>query len=146
MEELCFSSFFMDPVAPHLIPLIAWSKEWIANLKSYWYTLKVLTGRREIISDLTITWIERNFPWVFDDIVFANHGIYYNTGQSKADLMKKIGAEMLIDDGLHNCKLLADAQIPSLLVDAPWNQNPIDSPYIQRVKSWDEIVAFFAWK
>jgi len=52
----------------------------------------------------------------------------------------KIGAAVFIEDALHNANKMAEAGIPVLLVDTPWNQVSLE-PGIYRVYSWSEIVA-----
>lgn len=60
-------------------------------------------------------------------------------GISKGTICKKLGIDIMIDDGLHNLQECLEDGIKCLLLDYPWNKtNDLDSNII-RVKNWVEI-------
>jgi len=100
----------------------------------------IITGRAESSEKKTRAWVKKNLPMIKD--IFFIRKVYHETPKNKADVCKKINADILIDDNLnhvHNCNR---AGVKAILIDYPWNRNAKLGKLIQRVKSWKEIVKF----
>lgn len=111
------------------------------------FNLVILTTRRNSINQLTKDWIDKYYPDIFDDIIFAG---FFDTptkdsiNMTKAELAKQIGAAYLIDDQPKHCKSASDIGIKTILFgDYPWNRNQDLSPNIARVKDWAGVLEFF---
>jgi 5'(3')-deoxyribonucleotidase len=115
------------------------------------YDFVIITSRRLIAKDETITWIADRFPDLFkdDQIYFAgiwddgiSEGRYART---KGDLIKGLSVNYLIDDQLKHCLSASEQQVPSLLFgDYSWNQSDTLSSNITRVKDWAEVLEYFS--
>jgi len=111
------------------------------------YKLVILTTRRRSIEQLTRDWIEKYYPGIFDDVVFA--GFFDNPTRSsihmtKGELAEQIGAGYLIDDQLKHCLAATEAGIKALLFgDYPWNQTDNLPEDITRVRNWQEVLEYF---
>ena len=103
------------------------------------HQLFVITARPESIKGKTLKWLDKYFPQVFQQGVFTN--LFYGDGnkRKKSEVCKELGIEIFVEDAMHNAEDLAEAGIPILLLDAPWNQSEVKPP-ITRVYSWDEIM------
>jgi uncharacterized HAD superfamily protein len=118
----------------------------LKKLKSK-FRLIILSTRRQSINQLTYNWIDKYYPGIFDDIIFA--GFFDNPTENsinmtKAELAKQIRADYLIDDQLKHCKAAADIDIKVLLFgDYPWNQDEELPSNIKRVKNWQEVLNYF---
>lgn len=117
------------------------SFEGINKLLKKGYQLEIITARPSTYRDATVEWVTKHFPKKFDQIHFAFNP--YNKDSepvTKAQICKKIGARVLIDDNIDNALDCAKNGIKVLLMDAPWNQVEDLPKGIIRVKSWKEIV------
>jgi uncharacterized protein len=119
---------------------IVGSVDGISALKND-HTLHIITARPEQIKEKTFEWLDTYFPNVFEKVIFTN--LFYGEGvkRKKSDVCKELGVEVFIEDAFHNAHDVANAGIPVLLLDQPWNQNHTDlPPLVTRVHSWPEIV------
>ena len=111
------------------------------------YKLIIVTSRRQSIKKETNTWVERNFKGIFDNIHHA--GIWDDLPkdayrQTKADILKKLGANYLIDDQPKHCIAAAKIGIRSLLYgEYPWNIKVELPKDVVRVKNWSEVAGYF---
>lgn len=101
------------------------------------HELLIVTSRTISKEEKTKAWINKHFPDI-SKIYFTREN-YFAEQKTKAEICKKIGAEILIEDNLKYANQCADAGIKVLLFDYPWNQGNLN-PLITRVKRWDEIV------
>jgi uncharacterized HAD superfamily protein len=92
------------------------------------FEVHIITSRNPMSADITKAWLTRNeIP--HDKLEFA---------ESKS-VMTHLST--LIDDRRETIYQLADAGVPGILWDYPWNQpSPQDPPIVRRVRSWEEIV------
>jgi uncharacterized HAD superfamily protein len=133
VKEFCYGPFFekVQPF-PNAIEVIKQLKE-----KN---ELFIVTSRPIEMKELTFKQISRYFPNTFYDIIFSSN--HYtgakNNGETKAEICKKIGASLLIDDSLVYAKQCIENGIEVMLLDSPWNQNGCIQG-IKRVKNWKEI-------
>lgn len=136
------SSFFTNGDALMSIRPVIWAKESLLKMKQLWYNFVVITGRHSFTEEYTLKWLEREFPNIFDDVVFANHWSDVGIGLNKADLMKNIGSTVLIDDSLHNCINIAEYGYEWVLLDMPRNQTEHPIKNIKRAFSRNDIEAY----
>jgi uncharacterized HAD superfamily protein len=122
------------------------AQEALRTLQRY-YTLNVVTGRRQSIGDLTRMQLERHYEGVFRSVYHAHGGGNSVTSvdgiPSKAQVCRAIGARVLIDDLLEHAEACAKEGITVLLMDAPWNQLPDGKklPFlVNRVYGWPDVV------
>lgn len=118
---------------------------WLAK----YYTLVITTSRVRHVQDVTLEWIDRHFKGIFKEIHFA--GFYDDfkrnaVKQTKAELLKSIGAEYIIDDHPKHCMAAAEAGVKALLFgDYLWSRHLTDLPdNVIRVRDWHEIKEYFA--
>ena len=63
---------------------------------------------------------------------------------TKADIVKQIGADYLIDDQPKHCFAAAEAGITSLLFgDYRWNRNVKLPEGVVKVRTWHEVLEYF---
>ena len=105
------------------------------------YDLFVITSRPEKIREMTVGWLDRYFPDMFEEVHLTN--LFYGEGEkiirTKKEVCLELGVEAFVDDALHYAHDVSSAGIPVLLYDAPSNQGDVEHPII-RVHSWREIV------
>ena len=111
------------------------------------YKLVVVTSRRIQQKKDTLDWIDRYFKDIFDDIHFT--GIWDKIQHSannvtKTELIKRLGADYLIDDQPKHCITAAEAGITALVFgDYTWNHNIELKPRMIRAKNWQEVLEYF---
>lgn len=111
------------------------------------FRLVLITSRRAIIEKLTRDWIDKYYPNVFDDIVFAGFYDTLNKDRlklTKAELAKNMRADFLIDDQLKHVEAAASIGIGGLLFgEYAWNKKDELPPNMTRVRDWIEIAEYF---
>ena len=71
----------------------------------------------------------------------TNFFTHARLAQSKADVCREIGAEIMIEDVPDHVVSCANAGIRVLLFDQPWNRGEMAcNGRIERVRSWDEAL------
>jgi len=116
------------------------------------FELVAVTSRRISRKAVTDIWIERYFPGIFKEIVFA--GIFDNFEEldaqhrlrhTKAELLTSIGASYLIDDQPKHCIGAAKAGITALLFgDYAWNRKLAGLPQgVVRLHTWKDVERYF---
>ena len=118
------------------------------------YKLAIVSSRSQEIHKETFEWIDKEFPGVFEEIHFAK--IYDDAGsssreevlkklkQTKAEVLKEIDADYLIDDQPKHCIAAAEAGITSLLFgDYKWNRDIKLRPNMIRTKTWQDVKEYF---
>lgn len=114
------------------------------------YRLIVVSSRSRSIQADTIAWLNKEFGDVFEEIHFA--GIWDKTELhilerlklTKAEILREIGADYLIDDQPKHCIAAAGAGIKTLLFgDYGWNRNTKLIPNMTRVSNWAEVKEYF---
>lgn len=113
------------------------------------YELHILTSRMVSMKDDTFSWLAKHYEGIFseDSIHFA--GIWdtltHNSHTlTKAEVVKTIGADYLIDDQLKHCEAVAVEGVKALLFgDYRWNQTDQLPKNISRVSNWSEVGDFF---
>ncbi len=106
------------------------------------YKIVAVTSRTVKWIDKTKEWITKNFPEVFDDIVFVHHDD--NDGRTKGDACVEAGATWLIDDNYEHCNSAVDRSVTALLFgDYGWNRKFHKAQMIHHVKNWREVLEYF---
>ena len=120
------------------IPVLG-AKEKLIELKQQWYVLYVITARPDALKEITWKRIDIHFPWIFDDIIFANH--LTKDAVSKSSLCQNLGIEIMIEDNLDYAIELEQAGITTYLLEKPRNQQYDANIHknIIKVKGWREI-------
>lgn len=114
------------------------------------YRLVIVTSRIRALKKGTLEWIEGSFGNLISEFHFAGiwDDIEKNSAEkvkaTKAEVVRQIGADYLIDDQPKHCFAAAGAGITSLLFgDYKWNRN-IELPQgVVRAKNWKEIQEYF---
>jgi len=107
--------------------------------------LVVVTSRQHVIQDHTLSWIDKHFPGIFQEVYFGNHWSLEGTSRKKSEICQAIGASALIDDNPGYALECASAGIHVLLYDwqnrYPWSKLPagFQHPLITVVHDWDQV-------
>lgn len=137
----CWQSFGSVNPEDAAIPLFPDSTDAITTLRAAGYTLYAVTGRSKKTREAsTRAWIDRHFPGVFEDIIFTG---YLEAGRAnKSETCKIFDIGLMIEDNLDFALELAENGIATYVLERPWNRDrPEQSPYIHRVKDWNEILS-----
>lgn len=109
------------------------------NLRAEGHRLVVVTARKEHERPITELMIERDAPGVFDTIEFVGwHG-------SKHETLRKIGADVLVDDSMHHLNKaleegILDPGCALLFGDFPWSRAIVEvGESIVRCADWIEV-------
>jgi len=101
------------------------------------YNPDVLTSRDEMVCLAgTDLWVDSHFPAEFGKTVFANH--FTERHESKVSLCIQHKYRLLIDDNIKYVQECAQAGIPAVLLDKPWNQGAIPD-LVLRVSGWPDV-------
>ncbi len=105
--------------------------------------LYVITGRQQELLSVTTTWLNQYFPNTFKDIFITNHPQWSKGGNTKTkiEIIKQIGAQFLVEDNLLYARECEAFNIPVLLFDYPWNQEPLPTN-TKRIHSWSEVISY----
>lgn len=113
-----FDLFLLEWPA-EMITAIDGARENMRKLKHAWAELITLTARHTGLQNKTIDTIERLFPWLINDIIFANH--YTATAKGKWVLCRENNMDMMIEDNLLYAEDLASKWVPVHLLEQPRN-------------------------
>ena len=116
---------------------MAGSLKALKTLKEKGHELYVVTGRADKDIEQTELWIETYIPDVFKDVHYAN----WATSRKKSEICKELGIGILIDDNPGIALECANAGIRVFLFDQPWNREQQFPDNVERVSSWDEVIA-----
>lgn len=122
--------------------------EKVVKRLSQHYKLVITTSRVEHVRQATLDWVNTHFKDMFEEIHFA--GFYDSlqknaTKLTKADLLKSIGADYLIDDQPKHCFAAAEIGINSILFgDYQWSRGIKKLPeHVTRCKDWLAVQEYF---
>ena len=100
----------------------------------------VVTSRQNHIREATTRWVERHYPGIFSELHFCNHFALEGESVTKAEVMKKHGIDLLIDDNESYAQESAAEGLDVVLFGSyPWNQQCAPSDKIKRCGGWDEV-------
>lgn len=108
---------------------------------------RIVTSRRQLLREHTATWVGRHFPGLFIEVHYSGifdtfqHGDHLKT---KADVLKEINADILVDDQLKHCIAAAEQGIPAILFGSyRWNQAETLPQGIIRCQTMQEVGEYF---
>uniref|UniRef100_A0A7R9VI82 Uncharacterized protein n=1 Tax=Chlamydomonas euryale TaxID=1486919 RepID=A0A7R9VI82_9CHLO len=137
--------FFQHPLFKEKgIPVIPGAFESLKRLGES-FDLVVVTSRQHAIQDVTLDWIDRNYPGIFQEVYFGNHWALEGSATKKSDICRAIGASVIVDDNVGYAVDCASNGVQVLLYDwqhqYPWSKLPADKahPLIRVVSSWSEV-------
>jgi FMN phosphatase YigB (HAD superfamily) len=114
------------------------------------HKLVIVTSRRRAVQKDTLEWVDRYFKGIFDEVHFAgiwdddNRDLNLRLKATKAEIIKQIGADYLIDDQPKHCIAAAEAGIKALLFgDYRWTRGVKLRPNMTKVKNWQEVLEYF---
>ena len=111
----------------------------LEQLKSA-YELVVISGRAQKVEALSRRWLERHYTRIFSNIKFIELWGKDRT-VTKAQVCKKLGVNVLVDDSLKQVLACAEVVDKVLLFgDYLWNQADQLPKNAMRVKNWGEVV------
>ncbi|KZT06302.1 uncharacterized protein LAESUDRAFT_726129 [Laetiporus sulphureus 93-53] len=129
-------------------PPIEGAHEGLQALKDMGFNLVVVTARQVRELERTENWIATHYHGIFDTIICTGMSQETLKDQqammaklSKADVCKKLGAKLMIDDSLENALKCIDHQppVPTLLFgDYQWNKRQAQYVDIRFEVSFDE--------
>lgn len=102
------------------------------------HELFIITGRTDYLVEKTHRWLDEHFAGVFDEVHFTNFNSKTSASIKKSEVCRKLGIDVLVEDAPHNVTDCAQAGVPVLLYEAPWNKNMEPGPGITPVESWPE--------
>ncbi len=111
------------------------------------HSLLLVTSRRRLLKQATADWVQQYLPGIFDAIHHA--GLFDDPNKNahhltKADILRKLNADYLIDDQLKHCEAAAKIGIPSVLFgDYKWNQADKLPKGVTRAKDWQAVAEYF---
>lgn len=106
--------------------------------------LVVVTSRPSNWEQVTIDWIDKNFPDCFSKIYFS-HNHYTDLGKDKRkkhEICRDLQADLLIEDSIDyatHCAVQKDHIMRVFLYNQPWNKCDKLPERVERVHSWEEI-------
>ncbi len=132
-----FGDFLLSEEAKYIKP-VNWAYEKLKELKSAWYTLKVVTARRDYLKDRTYEWLEENLPSLISDVHFTNS--FSDNHIKKSEVIKKIWARCMFEDNFDYAYDIASAWVKTFLLEKPWNVSQTeDTWFIQRISKWEKF-------
>jgi uncharacterized HAD superfamily protein len=111
------------------------------------YKLVTITSRSSVLEPTTQEWLDKHYRGIFKEAYFS--GIYDKPHPNrhrftKANLLKSISADYLIDDQPKHCFAAAELGIKSILFgDYKWNRDIKLPKGVVRVKTWPEVAEYF---
>jgi len=130
--------FVNSPDFDNVDPIIG-SQDGISSLKGN--QLFVITSRSTDIKELTLNWLEKNFP-TFEDVIFTNSFTQNPTlkAEKKSAAGRRLGIKYMVEDAPHHAEDLANNDIKVVLLDAPWNRSVKEHNLITRANSWEDVI------
>lgn len=112
------------------------------------YELVIATSRIQAMHAETREWLDKHYAGIFSD--FHGSGLFDvltpdSPKGTKADLIKRIGADYLIDDQPKHCLAVADLGIETILFgDYSWNRDIGEiPPRVTRCVDWAAVGKYF---
>ena len=111
----------------------------VLPLLSQFAELHIVTGRPPSLTDVTQGIIDMHFPGIFSSVNFTN--VFSAHPISKAEVCRRLGADLLIDDHIGHVNDVASQGIEVLLFgNHPWNQTTQLPDRVRRVSGWSEVL------
>ncbi|KAF3792235.1 hypothetical protein EJ110_NYTH00304 [Nymphaea thermarum] len=139
VHEFFKTSYFKAGIHP-----IPGAQQALVNLSKV-CKFAVVTSRQNVIKEHTLTWIERHYPGLFQEVHFGNHFALDGKARPKSEICRSLGADVLIDDNPRYALECAEQGIKVLLFDYlnayPWCKNGSATlhPLVTKVYNWEEV-------
>lgn len=120
--------------------VVAGAQKVVAELAKN-HELHLVTARQEANREVTMQWLDKHFPKMFEEVTLLNH--YDKDGGSsmnKGEICVKWGCEVIIDDNPHNVQSLVDNGVELIVFNKPWNSYLRMPPQVKRCDNWEEIL------
>lgn len=104
-------------------------------------SLIVITSRNEDWRELTEQWLDRYFPGLIDDIVFAGNR-EHTVKRTKGEVCAELGAKWLIDDNPEHCEDAAKHGVRPILFGVYGWQHTVPSDVVH-CKDWKAVQEYF---
>jgi len=114
--------------------------------KKKWYKLKVITARAEnLFKKYTLDWLDKYYPWIFDEVYFANSWNIKIKKNGKDDtkksiICKNLWIDVMIEDNWDYAKDISWCGIKTYLIKKPWNINKPKLENVVLVDKFEDIV------
>ncbi|MCA1031762.1 hypothetical protein LCL95_12075 [Bacillus timonensis] len=118
-----------EPIIYKDAPLAKHAKKVLDEWKNQ-HTLIYISARGNHLSEVTKSWFETNTLHFHEIDLIGSH--------DKLNAVKKHGVELFLEDKHDNaCNISEECEIPVILFNTPYNQEPIPKGVI-RVNDWNE--------
>jgi 5'(3')-deoxyribonucleotidase len=113
------------------------------------FELCVVTSRSSTLRDDTHEWLKEHYSDIFLDDSIHFSGIWDDVDhtthtRTKADVLRKIQADYLIDDQPKHCIGAAEAGVKGVLFgDYQWSKGVDLPPLVTRCKDWQAVKEYF---
>jgi len=111
------------------------------------YELIIVSSRVNMHRAETLEWLDRHFAGIFSSINLA--GIYDvlskdSSRATKAEIVKRLGADYLVDDQPKHCFAVAENSVSAVLFgDYSWNRSVTLPAGVTRCKDWPAVLEYF---
>ncbi|MBS3125600.1 hypothetical protein J4211_05125, partial [Candidatus Woesearchaeota archaeon] len=119
-----FQAFYDSEELEQVVPLPGALKETSALSDKYEFV--VITSRPTHWEPKTVAWLRNYFP-TFEGPHFAQNGHSFKGGNKKTKLewCRDLGVEVMVEDNHAYLAGCTDAGVRGVLIDCPWNQEPL---------------------
>jgi len=118
-------------------PLLPGAREAMERLADDGHHLFIVTGRSPKDEAITRNWLNQvGLARHFSGLV---HQGIEPVGRYKSEAASELRLDLFIEDELAVAIAIAEADIPVLLYDRPWNQGTL-LDHVRRVRSWTEVL------
>jgi uncharacterized HAD superfamily protein len=105
----------------------------------------VITARSQNLEQMTMRGIDTHLPGLISGVYHTNHyskepGVIK---MSKAEIGKKIGISLMVEDSRRHAIECCSEGIPGILINKSWNQGELPAGII-RVNDWSEVVDYIS--
>lgn len=101
--------------------------------------LVIISNRQSEGHEPTRAWLKRNFGSAFSQVIFTEAERVGDKKPSKAEICRRIGADVLIEDEVKEVAACVEQGVPVILFDTRLNQD-IHGKNVYRVHSWSEAL------
>ncbi len=108
------------------------------------HELIVVTARDLFLEEFTNRWLDEHFAGLISEVYLTARCSLDGRAQLKIDVIKKLGAEYLIDDDIELCSQAAKIGVKSILFgEYPWNYADSLPDGVSRRKDWKAVGEYF---
>lgn len=129
---------FYEVHDPQYIPAIEGAHETLNRLKKR-NEFFIITGRPHSQRTKTEKTVDFHFPNIFNEIHFTDFFSKRGNALTKADICQSLTIDIFVEDNHKWAHQVAEKGIPTILMNKPWNQEPITHSNVTRVHNWKEI-------